>query len=45
MRKLIIVIFIMNFNNSLLGQEKYALFGGDDCAFDYLIFVILHQEK
>ena len=38
MRKLIIVIFIMNFNNSLLGQEKYALFGGDDCAFDYLIY-------
>ena len=38
MRKLIIVICIMHFTNSLLCQEKYSIYGGDDCAFDYLIY-------
>lgn len=38
MKRLIIIICILNFSTMLPGQEKYKMYGGDQCTFDYLIY-------
>ena len=39
MRKLIIIfICILNFSGTILCQQQYKMYGGDNCTFDYLVY-------